>query len=136
MVILTLLDLFYDHSKGEPAIMTQGKSLHPGVIRPLTVRLTAIQKERLLALLTTPSEKPMEPKRCFTPHHGFVFYDADWKVTAHVSLCFQCDNFAAFPKSLPEQLDIGALEAFVRSIGLPVYNDSTGYTKLYRRLEA
>jgi len=108
-------------------------SLHKGVIRATTVRLTEAQVTKLRTLLSTDSKMEHGDVDCYDPHHAFVFYDADWKVTASIDVCFLCDDYAARPKGTSDLIDLAALEAFCREIGLPLLKDSPDYTALYRR---
>ncbi len=129
----------YDHTAepgGRLIVPKKGKDRHSkGVISAMTVRLNRKQVEELRPLLVTPPKGEVMVADCFDPHHAFVFYDKDWKVKAHVSLCFSCGNFEAVPRSLPKSLDMKKLEAFVRKIGLPVFGKMGNYEKLFDRLE-
>jgi hypothetical protein len=107
-------------------------SLHKGVIRATTVRLSEEQTKRLLKLLNEEVEEERGEVECYDPHHAFVFYDSNWKIVASIDICFLCEDHAARPKGVPELFDLEAMEVFCRQIGLPWYEESRDYTKLYR----
>ena len=108
-------------------------SLHKGVIRATTIRLNEAQTAKLRKLLTSDSESEHGDVDCYDPHHAFVFYDQDWKVVASIDICFLCDDYVARPKGVSNLIDLAALEALCREFGLPVLEDSSNYTVLYRQ---
>ena len=82
---------------------------------------------------------------CFLPHHAIVFFDANEKPVAYISICFMCDAARFFPakklnlnevsnpkkeKVVLEQLD--RLNQIVRNAGLLVLKTSPEYNMLSR----
>jgi len=65
-----------------------------------------------------------------------VFYDADWKVTASIDICFLCSDYKNRPGTVSDSIDLAALKVFCSQIGLPMFKDSPGYTKLFAREQA
>lgn len=122
----------YDYSQDQrgAAISFPDGSLHRGVIRATTIRLTDAQAQKLRRLLSEDADGRGDVND-YDPHHAFVFYDADWKVTASIDICFQCDDYAERPKGVSESINVAALEAFCRELGLPIFEDSSDYTKLF-----
>lgn len=108
-------------------------SLHKGVIRATAVRLNEPQTVKLRALLSTDSESEHGGSDCYDPHHAFVFYDRDWKVVASIDICFFCDDYVARPKGVSNLIDLVALEALCRKFGLPMLENLSDYTALYRQ---
>ena len=115
------------------AITFPDGSIHKGVIKGTTVRLSGVQVTSLRALLSIDSKTENGNVDCYDPHHAFVFYDADWKVTASIDICLFCEDYVARPKGASSLIDLQALEAFCRVIGLPILKDSSNYTALYRQ---
>jgi hypothetical protein len=108
-------------------------SLHKGVIKATTVRLSDAQTENLLKILNDDVEHERGESECYDPHHAFVFYDSNWKIVASIDICFLCDGHTARPKGAPELFDLQAMAAFCRQIGLPWHEESEEYTKLFRQ---
>ena len=129
-VIAYCYDLYQD-PRGSAITFPDG-SLHRGVIRATTVRLTDAQAKKLRRLLSDDSGGRGDVND-YEPHHAFVFYDADWKVTASIDICFLCDDYIERPKGASEAIDLKALEAFCREVGLPMHEDSADYTKLFKQ---
>jgi hypothetical protein len=106
-------------------------SLHKGVIKATTIRLSDAQTKSLLKILNDDVEHERGEVECYDPHHAFVFYDSNWKIVASIDICFLCENHSAVPKGVPELFDLQAMEDFCRQIGLPVHAESKQYTKLF-----
>ncbi|MFI5205152.1 MAG: hypothetical protein ACHQF2_11705, partial [Flavobacteriales bacterium] len=85
---------------------------------------------------------------CFLPHHAIVFFDANEKPVAYISICFMCDAARFYPykklnekevsnpkkeKVVLDQLD--RLKKLVLEAGLPVYKDSPGYNAYGRMVK-
>jgi hypothetical protein len=108
-------------------------SIHHGVIQATTVRLSEDQAAELGTLLTKESDFETGGSDCYDPHHAFVFYDADWKVVASIDLCFLCEDHASRPVPVSAQIDLTELEKFCGVIGLPLFDDSAEYTRLFEQ---
>lgn len=111
-------------------------SLHKGVIKATTVRLSDAQTKSLLEILNDDVEHERGEVACYDPHHAFVFYDSNWRIVASIDICFLCEDHAARPKGVHELFDLQAMEAFCRQIGLPWHEESKEYTKLFRQEQA
>jgi hypothetical protein len=59
--------------------------------------LTFTQIKHFLATINHPDTYGGMTNRCFEPRLGIVFYDKTNKPKAHVSICFQCNNFMSSP---------------------------------------
>lgn len=114
-------------------IVFPDKTLHRGIIKATTVRFSKAQAERLVKILTTAPEEEQEELDCYDPHHGFVFYDQNWKVVGWFEVCFLCSGSIASSKAAPTPIDYPALEAFAREAGLPVFEDEKAYSELYQQ---
>lgn len=106
-------------------------SLHKGIIKATTIRLSDAQTKSLLKILNDVVDHERGEVECYDPHHAFVFYDSNWKIVASIDICFLCENHSAVPKGAPEMFDLQAMEDFCRQIGLPVHAESKQYTKLF-----
>jgi len=124
----------YDNGKDPRGhqIVFPDKTLHRGIIKAATVRLSKEQSERLVKILTTPKGE-LEEEDCYDPHHGFVFYDRDWNVVGWFEVCFLCWGYVASSQAVPEMIDYEALEAFTRDAGVPVLKDGGAYGKLFQK---
>lgn len=120
---------FYDN-RGT-AITYDDGSIHEGVIRSTTVRLSPDQTSALRKILSTDMDSERVGALCYDPHHAFVFYDAEWKVTASIDICFLCSDYRSRPVGTSDKVDLDALKAFCIKIGLPVLKSSSDYTKLF-----
>ena len=126
---------FSQDTRGSDITFPDG-SLHKGVIRATTVRLTEPQVQQVVGLLTKVSEEEDGEADCYEPHHAFVFYDADWKVVASIDVCFLCEDYIARPKGVSENIDLAALEKFCRGLGLPVFEKPEAYSALFKQEQA
>ncbi len=125
----------YDYTKDPrgSSISFPDGSLHQGVIRATTVRLTGDQTKILMEMLNKDVEQVRREVDCYDPHHAFVFYDGDWKVLASIDICFMCSDYAARPVGASERINLRALSAFCRDLGLPLLKTSEAYSQLYQQ---
>jgi hypothetical protein len=125
----------YDYTKdplGLSIILKDG-SIHDGVIRAATVRLNQRQIVALLELLKERSDdKEYEEAECHEPHHAFVFYDHGWKAVAWINICFHCLNTSTNTRGNHARIDLEPLEKFCNELGMPVMQDASDYSKLYK----
>lgn len=61
-------------------------------------RLSKTEVAPLNAIINTPETYGDGPAGCFDPRIGLVYYDKDSLPVAHVSICFECSQFKAYPK--------------------------------------
>ncbi len=125
----------YRQDKENSLIVDDTGTHHKGIISSLSTKLSAEQTSKLRKLLVTAPQEDQGEADCYMPHHAFVFYDKDWSVKAHISICFGCGNFRAFPENIPAKLDLVKLREFTKSLSLPVYRKPKSYTALFYRLE-
>ena len=78
------------------SIISKTGELNPTVKKEQV--LNPEQIKQILALLNNTDTYGGMSNRCFEPRLGVVFYDAQQKVNAHISICFQCNNFMATPQ--------------------------------------
>ena len=123
----------YDHTQDQrgTAIVFPDGSLHRGVIDSKTVKLDESQILKLRKLLTEESKKEFGESDCYEPHHAFVFYNEEGKVTASFDICFLCSGYHSNPEGVARNADLDALEAFCGELGLPMFEKPADYTKLY-----
>ncbi len=85
---------FEDTETGENIVNKAGE-LNPTVKKEQ--ELNPAQVKNFLTLINNPDTYGGEAMRCFQPRLGLVFYNAHNKAAAHISICFQCNNFSATP---------------------------------------
>jgi len=84
----------YDGSDQGSAIIEKGK-LHNSVKKE-----QELSKEQIAGLLDALNDQGSygeDITRCFKPHLGVVFYDAQGKAKAQISICFLCNQHNSFP---------------------------------------
>jgi len=113
------------------------------------VALNRTQELRLLDLFNQDIALLQEGLgKCYIPHHGFVFYDANKKPVAWASVCFMCDGAKVY---FPEKIDKPAkynsvnekkvleqmkeLRSIVSETGLPVFGAPELYLEYFQKLE-
>lgn len=121
----------YTQDKRGTSITFPDGSLNRGVITSKAVKLDEAQILKLRNLLTEESKKEFGKADCYEPHHAFVFYDEDGKLTASFDICFRCAGYHARPEGVARNVDLDDLEAFCGELGLPVFKESAEYTKLF-----
>ena len=82
---------------GRPMPLVKNGELGPTVVNKAGVRLTPRQIQRLIDEVSNRRSGPIDLKSCWSPHHGFVFYNAQGKAVAWVEICFRCGNILASP---------------------------------------
>lgn len=123
----------YTQDKRGASITFPDGTLHCGVITSKTVKLDEAQILKLRKLLTEDSKEEFGESDCYDPHHAFVFYDEDGKVTASFDICFLCAGYHARPEGVARNADLDALESFCSELGLPMFKETDEYTKLFLR---
>lgn len=124
----------YDYKqdpRGQSIIFKDG-SINKGVIRSTTLRLNDNQVNSLFDSMNT-TKKDQGVSDCHDPHHAFVFYDVGWKPIAWIEVCFLCNTIYSGPKEPLDEVDMDKLKRFCKRIGMPVFPDDEGYTRLYRQ---
>ena len=115
----------YNPGENDANLILENGKLHPEVVNPEGVKLDAPQTERLLALLRNKAPDG-SAVGCFTPHHGFVFYDREGNPVASFTACFLCELGVAVPGiHSMTTWDFAALGRLVQDLGLPVFKDPT-----------
>jgi len=112
------------------AIIIEGR-LDSTVQDTTGILLNAKQTTQFLTIVRgKPVSFPEPTSLCFYPHHGIVFYEKAQRPVAHLSICFQCSIYRSFPHlKLPayREVDMAALEKFIRQLGLPVFPTNEHY---------
>jgi hypothetical protein len=110
--------------------MENGK-MHPGVMDPNGVTLTAEQVQRLIrgAVISQPKSTRTP---CYAPHHAFVFFDAKGKSVAVFEMCFGCNSQRFYPEGGPEYVNRAALWELTGELGLPLGKGNLFYTNAVR----
>ncbi len=90
--------------------------------------LNAAQINQVIAFINSEPEinNPKETF-CFIPHHGIVFFNADGKPIAALSICFNCDNMFVYPDANIKGKSLDILKTIILETGLPIYDDITNY---------
>jgi hypothetical protein len=85
------------YERGRIRDLVENGKLGPTVVNKAGVRLTARQIDRLIIEVSNRRSGTVDLKTCWSPHHGFVFYDAQGKAVAWVEICFRCGNILSSP---------------------------------------
>lgn len=104
--------------RGRSANLVENGRLGSTVVNKAGVRLTPRQIDQLIVELSNKRSGPVDLRTCWSPHHGFVFYNARGKVVAWVEICFRCGNILASPPS-EGIYHIKALRKLVYELKLP-----------------
>lgn len=127
----------YDYTQDSrgAALFFKDGSLHKGIIRSVTTRLNEGQAKTLMETLSKPVEFH-DSEDCYDPHHGFVFYDTDWKPVGWFAVCWRCGTYAGGSKEFPEYIDLAPVRKLTKELGIPVFYESEEYTKLFLQEQA
>jgi hypothetical protein len=106
------------YDRGRIRDLVENGKLGPTVVNKTGVRLTARQIDRLIIEVSNSRSGPVDLKTCWSPHHGFVFYDAKGKAVAWVEICFRCGNILASPPAQGIH-DFKALRRLCEELKLP-----------------
>jgi hypothetical protein len=121
----------YDYTAGPTSFMHEGK-MHPAVMDPEGVRLSADQVKRLLRAATISQPKATRTP-CYAPHHAFVFYTEKGETVAVFEMCFGCNSQQFYPPGGPEYVDRQALWDLTGELGLPLGKGDLFYRDAVRR---
>lgn len=93
--------------------------------------LNATQINQVIVFINSEPEVS-NPKEtfCFIPHHGIVFFNADGKPIAALSICFNCDKMHIYPEANLKGKSLDILKSIILETGLPVYDNITDYNNL------
>jgi len=110
----------YDYRADSFKDISKDGKLHQGVINTGGAVLDASQVQKLQDVFQK------EPDRlimagCYSPHHAFVFFDAQDKVVAHLSICFGCGTYSSSDRSNSKSsLSFRKAVILVKELGLPM----------------
>jgi hypothetical protein len=76
-----------------------GGKLGPAIHKRSEVALSVHQIQRLLNGRRRANNRDIA--YCWSPHHGFVFYDAGGKAVAWIEVCFRCHTTKESPPYWP-----------------------------------
>jgi len=85
----------FDDTQARENIVTKAGTLNANIKKEQ--ELNPEQIKHFLGLVNNPDSYGGMSHRCFEPRLGVVFYDAQNKIAAHMSICFQCNNFSSTP---------------------------------------
>ncbi len=85
----------FEDNQVREKIVTKSGALNSNIKKEQ--ELSPDQIKHFLGLINNPDSYGGMSHRCFEPRLGLVFYDAQDKIVAHISICFQCNNFSATP---------------------------------------
>ena len=87
-----------------------------------------------LDLLTKTFPEKLNPAWCFIPRHAIVYFDDDELIRGYVEICFECNNFMAYP--LPYgMVQMNSLKYFRQlfdKLNVPIFGDDQQYLQ-YRK---
>lgn len=124
------LHKLYAIGEGSTSIIMEKDSINPDVANPDGLLLTPAQVKRLIPMLNYSSQPII--KRCFDPHHGIVFYDANGKPVHFASVCISCGG-TEFSGANANYVDYSAFVKFLKELRLPT--DDKGYQIYYQQFE-
>jgi len=110
----------YDYQADAFQVIAKNGRLHQGIINTDGVLLNPSQVEKLQDVYQKDSDGKIMAK-CFLPHHAFVFFDAQDKIVAHLSVCFQCGTSSSSKKwKSNTYLSFKKVALLVKELGLPL----------------
>ncbi|RYD40530.1 MAG: hypothetical protein EOP85_14085 [Verrucomicrobiaceae bacterium] len=133
----------YDHtqdSRGSRPVFPDG-SLHKGIIRSTTARLTGEQAKVLLQTVSQAYDDA-EEEDCYYPHHAFVFYGADWKPVGWFAVCWECSSYQSSSAKAPDLIDVRPIRKLTNELAMPVFSGADEaenrkrYTELFLQEQA
>jgi hypothetical protein len=124
--------VLFNYKEDEARRLVEDGSLHKGVIREYTKRLSN-EEVSLLSKIVTGKHPSRGGGFCgFRPHHGFIFYGKDDKVLGHLEICFLCSDYLSRPwEGLSSNWDLNGLRTLVTSLGLPILKDDEDWDKFF-----
>ena len=124
--------VLFKYKEDEARRLVEDGSLHKGVIREYTKRLSN-EEVSLLSKIVTGKHPSRGGGFCgFRPHHGFIFYGKDDKVLGHLEICFLCSDYLSRPwEGLSSNWDLNGLRTLVTSLGLPILKDDEDWDKFF-----
>ena len=118
---------YYQVNGGEEPIIKDGK-LHSSVVNKEGALLNATQTKRLIEAR---SLKVLYRRyKCYSPRHGFVFYDRDKKPVAYIEVCLECIGSDTKP-SRKGYLDFPTVLDLIEELELP-FGPQAGNAKAIR----
>ena len=127
----------YDTGDGRRTwLVEEDGTMHSGIVERATKRLTRDEIARLSELVTGEYDG-FPAAGCYIPHHGFIFYDSDSNIVAHLEVCFLCGHGRGAPfGGIVENMRVSAeLRDFVRSLGLPVFETLAEWKEYFGKVE-
>ena len=114
---------------GDAAVpLLQEGNLHSSIVNTNGVKLTKKQAQQLLDAIIQPHPQHGRAK-CYTPRHGFVFYNEKTNPVAFVEICFECRHYRMSPAST-NPMYLTAIEQVCQDAGLPVFAKPEDYLAL------
>lgn len=91
--------------------------------------------EKLSTVFCKPidDEEVRRASDCFIPRHGVIFYDTGDNYVAHVTICFECNQYKVYPA--PKNIDIEALKNWCKELGMPVFEHEDKYYEYFKQLK-
>lgn len=124
---------YYNHI-GQPDFpITQRGKLNPTVQNKGGALLSKKQVARLLSTLNTKRYSSLIPG-CYTPRHGFVFYDAAGKIVASYEICLECKLQSSIPEGVAPRTDFQDIADLVVELKLslgPRFKDLAAFREEY-----
>jgi hypothetical protein len=100
------------------------------------VSLTNEQVDKVISVATEKNSGEIEePRECFIPHHGIVFYDIGNKPLASVTICFYCGRMKFIPKTITQEKGLGILKEVILELKFPVFNHPMDYLDYGKKLK-
>jgi hypothetical protein len=109
--------------------LIEKSSVNMEQLKKLAVKSAVLNEAQTKKLLdATFSPKRMTSAACYEPHHIFVFYDKNDKVTHAIEVCFDCTSVHATPdltKSQQYRHDFRALALLCDELGVWLLGNTT-----------
>jgi hypothetical protein len=122
----------FDPDKGKTRSIIEDGKLHPGVANSPGAKVAPVRVEQLLRSLASNQNRSKFKLGAYGPHHGFVFYDKDGKVLAHVTICLACKDGMAYPQAAEaNHWDIDMISIILNDSGVPVLASEEEYRRVF-----
>ncbi len=110
---------YYNLKNESGAPLVEKGILAPSVTNIEGALLNAKQEKRLLTVLNGWRYASNRPG-CYTPRHGFVFFDAKKKIVAFYEVCLECHLQRGEPEGLAHVTDLPAIADLLEELKLPL----------------
>ena len=110
----------YDYRADSFKNISKDGKLHQGVVNTGGAVLDASQVEKLQDIFEREPDR-LIMSRCYSPHHAFIFCDAQDNIVANLSICFGCGTYSSSNESNSRtSLSFRKAVILIKELGLPM----------------